>query len=124
MSDEPLPPDEDDAPPADPFEADLVAYLDGELDAAAARKVEVRLAADPAARRITATLTDAVPRNPGRDEAVRVALHDTPAGRAATPTGPQGSHQLTSMLGADGLALVTAGEGTLAPGADVAVELL
>ena len=80
--------------------------------------------ADPAARRITATLTDAVPRNPGRDEAVRVALHDTPAGRAATPTGPQGSHQLTSMLGADGLALVTAGEGELAPGADVEVELL
>src|SRR5579872_4488652 len=43
-------PDEDTVPPADPFEAELVAYLDGELDANAARKVEARLAADPQAR--------------------------------------------------------------------------
>ena len=49
MADEPLPVP-DDAPPADPFEAELVAYLDGELDPAAARKVEKRLATDPAAR--------------------------------------------------------------------------
>ena len=49
MSDEPLPLP-DDTSPADPFEAELVAYLDGELDAVAARKVEVRLATDPEAR--------------------------------------------------------------------------
>jgi molybdopterin biosynthesis enzyme len=42
----------------------------------------------------------------------------------ATPTGPQGSHQLRSMLGADGFAIVTAGEGTLEPGAEVEVERL
>lgn len=45
-----LNPDEDTAPPADPFEGELVAYLDGELDVAAARKVEARLATDPQAR--------------------------------------------------------------------------
>src|SRR5689334_20855707 len=55
MADEPLPPP-DDAPGGDPFEADLVAYLDGELDAVAARKVEKRLATDPAARAKAAAL--------------------------------------------------------------------
>lgn len=38
----------DDAP--DPAEAEIVAYLDGELDAAAARRVEARIAADPKLR--------------------------------------------------------------------------
>jgi hypothetical protein len=57
MSDEPLPrPDDDTVPPGDPFEAELVAYLDGELDDATARKVEMRLATDPAARRKAAAL--------------------------------------------------------------------
>ncbi|MDY3553722.1 hypothetical protein R5W24_002835 [Gemmata sp. JC717] len=46
----------DDGPPPDPFEADLVAYLDGELDPAAARRVEDRLAEDPAARARAAEL--------------------------------------------------------------------
>ena len=77
--------------------------------------------ADPTAARITATLTTSIARNPGRDEAVRVRLDDE---RRATPTGPQGSHQLTSMLRADGLALVRAGEGELAAGDPVEVELL
>jgi len=79
--------------------------------------------ADPAARRITAQLDEAVPRNPRREEAVRVRLSGDGALRA-TPTGPQGSHQLTSMLGADGLALIPAGDGELAAGESVAVELL
>jgi molybdopterin molybdotransferase len=77
--------------------------------------------ADPAITRIPATLTQPVPRNPGRDEAVRVSL-DTE--RNATPTGPQGSHQLSSMLNADGLALVTAGQGEAAAGETVTVELI
>ena len=80
--------------------------------------------ADPTAKRIRATLSAAVERNPGRDEAVRVQLDDTDGDRIATPTGPQGSHQLTSMLDADGLAIVTAGEGELAQGAGVDVELI
>src|SRR5205807_1877 len=45
-----------DGPDPDPFEAELVAYLDGELDPAAARKVEARLAKDPAARARAAEL--------------------------------------------------------------------
>jgi molybdopterin molybdotransferase len=77
--------------------------------------------ADPTITRITATLTQAVPRNPGRDEAVRVSLDEE---RCATPTGPQGSHQLRSMLNADGLALVTAGEGAADAGDTITVELI
>jgi hypothetical protein len=46
----------DDGPALDPFEAELVAYLDGELDPVAARKVELRLAKDPAARARAAEL--------------------------------------------------------------------
>jgi molybdopterin biosynthesis enzyme len=49
---------------------------------------------------------------------VRVTLHEG----VATPTGPQGSHQLRSMLGADGLAIVPAGTGVLEAGTEVAVE--
>jgi molybdopterin biosynthesis enzyme len=40
----------------------------------------------------------------------------------ARPTGPQGSHQLYSMVGADGLAVIPAGEGELPAGAPVEVE--
>jgi molybdopterin molybdotransferase len=82
--------------------------------------------ADPRAKRVRAVLGEAVKRNPARDEAVRVALRDGDGGgpRVAVPTGPQGSHQLTSMLSADGLAIVTAGEGTADPGTEVDVELI
>jgi molybdopterin molybdotransferase len=80
---------------------------------------------DPRAPRVTAALTEPVPRNPGRDEAVRVRLAQSDDGtHRATPTGPQGSHQLTSMLRADGLAIVTAGDGEAAAGESVEVELL
>jgi len=76
--------------------------------------------ADPQVPRTRATLTQAVPRHAGRDECVRVRLED---GRA-TPTGAQGSHRLTSMLGADGFAIVTRGQGEAAAGDEVEVELL
>jgi molybdopterin molybdotransferase len=76
--------------------------------------------AEAAARRITAALGEAAPRNPRRDEAVRVRLEDG----VATPTGPQGSHQLTSMLGADGLAILTAGDRPADAGEHVEVELI
>jgi molybdopterin molybdotransferase len=71
-------------------------------------------------QRESARLGAPVPRHPDREECVRVTLRDG----VATPTGPQGSHQLRSMLGADGLAVVTAGTGTLEAGAEVAVERL
>ena len=68
--------------------------------------------------RLRAELAVAVPRRPERDECVRVRLEE---GRAR-PTGPQGSHQLYSMVGADGLAVIPAGEGELPAGASVEVE--
>jgi len=70
--------------------------------------------------RLLARLGAAIPRHPDRDECVRVTLREG----VATPTGPQGSHQLRSMLGADGLAIVPAGTGTMQEGAEVAVERL
>ena len=81
--------------------------------------------ASPEAARVAAALGQTVPRNASRDQAVRVRLDEGEDGRrVAVPTGEQGSHQLTSMLGADGLATIPAGEGELAAGDKVWVELL
>jgi molybdopterin molybdotransferase len=77
----------------------------------------------PDARR-AATLGERIPRNPGRDEAVRVRLVEYEDELMAVPTGPQGSHQLTSMLGADALLIVEAGDGEVPAGTRVSVELL
>ena len=63
-------------------------------------------------------------RQPSRDQAVRVVLSAGDDGWHAATTGAQGSHVLTSMLGAHGLALVPAGDGELRAGARVEVELL
>jgi molybdopterin molybdotransferase len=68
--------------------------------------------------RLRARLAVALPRNAQRDECVRVHLEDG----QARPTGPQGSHQLSSMVGADGLAVVPRGTGELAAGTVVEVE--
>lgn len=76
--------------------------------------------ADPATRRARMALAEAVGRTEGRDELVRVTIGVA----GLTLTGPQGSHVLTSMLGADGLATIPAGTGVLAAGDIVEVELL
>ena len=76
--------------------------------------------ADPGTPRERKRLTHALPRHEGRDECVRVSLD----GDAATPTGPQASHVLTSMLGADALALIPRGTGELPAGSEVEVERL
>ena len=80
--------------------------------------------ASPDAARATAVLAHPVARNPRRDETVRVRLRHGDDGLVAEPTGAQGSHMLTSMLGADGLALVPAGDDELPAGTPVEVELL
>ena len=80
--------------------------------------------ADPAARRAEAVLDEPIPRSPQREQAVRCRLRARADGWHAAPTGPQGSHVLTSMLGAAALALVPAGEGQLGAGERVAIELL
>jgi molybdopterin molybdotransferase len=71
-------------------------------------------------QRPVARLAEPVARMASRDQMVRVRLD----GDVATPTGPQGSHVLTSMLGADALAVIPAGEGELAAGDTVELELL
>jgi molybdopterin molybdotransferase len=80
--------------------------------------------ATPDADRATAILDEPVRRNPRREQAVRVRLRTDGDGWHAATTGDQGSHVLTSMLGAAGLALIPSGEGELAPGERVEVELL
>jgi molybdopterin molybdotransferase len=74
--------------------------------------------ADPHPHVRRAALAEAIDRHPDRDECVRVRIDE--AG-AATPTGPQGSHILSSLLGADGLAVIPRGEGALAAGSVVDV---
>jgi molybdopterin molybdotransferase len=74
--------------------------------------------------RVSAVLDDPVPRLPRREQAVRVRLSARDDGWHAAVTGEQGSHMLTSMLGADGLAMVAPGEGEATPGTPVEVELL
>ena len=55
-------------------------------------------------------------KSPGRAEAIRVRLEPVTTGWDATPTGPQGSHVLTSMLGADGARLRRGRPGRLVDG--------
>jgi molybdopterin molybdotransferase len=69
-------------------------------------------------------LTAPLPRNPDRSEAVRVALSHADGVLRASPTGPQASHIVTSLLAADALAIVPAGAGELDAGAAVTVELI
>ena len=71
-----------------------------------------------------AVLATAVPRNPDREQAVRVRLERQNGRLMATPNGPQGSHLVTSLLGADALALIAAGEGEIEAGATVTLEPL
>ncbi|MGN6868340.1 MAG: molybdopterin molybdotransferase MoeA [Solirubrobacteraceae bacterium] len=71
-----------------------------------------------------AFLATAVPRNHDREQAVRVRLERRNGRLIATPNGPQGSHIVTSLLGADALALIAAGEGEVKAGATVPLEPL
>jgi len=80
--------------------------------------------ADPEAVRVSARLAEPWKANPARTEAVRCRVRTDERGLVAEPTGDQGSHRLSSMLGADGLALVPSAQDELAPGTDVVVELL
>jgi len=71
-----------------------------------------------------ARLGDSVPPAPGRLQAIRVRLEPTGELPLAQPTGPQDSHRLTSMLGADALALVPASNAPTPAGTEVAIELV
>lgn len=71
-----------------------------------------------------AELAGPVRRNLDRDQAIRVRLQTRGAALTAVPNGPQGSHVITSLLGADALALIPAGEGELPAGTVVALTPL
>jgi molybdopterin molybdotransferase len=80
--------------------------------------------ADPARDRLTAVLDESYGKRRGRTHAVRCRLELRDDGWHARTTGPQGSHVLTSMLGADGLGIVPSACGGLAAGEHIDVELL
>jgi molybdopterin molybdotransferase len=69
-------------------------------------------------------LASAVRRGREREQAVRVRLARGSGPPIAIPNGPQGSHMLNSLLGADALAMIPPGEGELPAGARVALEEL
>jgi molybdopterin molybdotransferase len=75
-------------------------------------------------RRATAILAEPYAKKPGRAHAIRVRLELADEGWRAAPTGEQGSHVLTSMLGADALALLPADRADLEAGDRVEIELL
>jgi molybdopterin molybdotransferase len=63
-------------------------------------------------------------KQPGRAHAVRCRLELHDDGWHVWPTGDQGSHVLTSMLGADALAYLPVERGDVEPGDTVEIELL
>lgn len=76
------------------------------------------------ARRTTAILDQEYPKQPGRAHLVRCRLELREDGWHARPTKEQGSHVLTSMLGADALAIIPTAAGGVAAGERVEIELL
>jgi molybdopterin molybdotransferase len=80
--------------------------------------------ADPSDARVRARLEAPVARNPRREQAIRCRLRAADDGWHVDPTGPQGSHRLSSMLGVGALALIEPGDGELPAGALVQSELL
>ncbi|HEV7175879.1 MAG TPA: gephyrin-like molybdotransferase Glp [Solirubrobacteraceae bacterium] len=71
-----------------------------------------------------AVLATAVRRNPSREMAIRVRLERLNGSTVALPNGPQASHIVTSLLGADALALIPAGEGDAPAGTRVRLQPL
>ncbi|MBV9309813.1 MAG: molybdopterin molybdotransferase MoeA [Solirubrobacterales bacterium] len=71
-----------------------------------------------------APLGSAVTQNPAREQALRVRIERDGAREVVLVNGPQGSHIVSSLLGADALALIPAGDGELQPGTPVKLERL
>lgn len=78
---------------------------------------------DPAATQAQATIAEDYEKQPGRAHAIRCRLELTPDGCRAYPFPRQGSHVLTSMLGADCLALLSSDAEGIRAGERVAIEL-
>jgi molybdopterin molybdotransferase len=86
--------------------------------------IDALLGADTERRRATAILDEEYAKKPGRAHAVRCRLEFRDDGWHARTTGEQGSHVLTSMLGADALALIPTDSGMVPAGQRVEIELL
>jgi molybdopterin molybdotransferase len=71
-----------------------------------------------------AVLGAPVRQNSRREQALRVRLEDRDGRPVALPNGPQGSHVITSLVGADALALIPRGEGVLQAGTVVTLQSL
>ncbi len=72
---------------------------------------------------VTARLTEGVTKRPGRLHFVRVSLRVEDGIFFATPTGPQGSHIQSSLIGCHGVARFDIDEIELPKGAEVEVEV-
>jgi molybdopterin molybdotransferase len=86
--------------------------------------IRAMLGAETESRRGTAILEQDYSKRPGRAHLVRCRLELGDDGWHATPTGPQGSHVLTSMLGADALAIMPTASAGVVAGERVEIELL
>jgi molybdopterin molybdotransferase len=86
--------------------------------------VRALLGADDARRRTTAVIDCDYTKPRGRAHAVRCRLKASEDGWHAEPTGAQGSHILTSMLGADALAIVPSESDGVRAGQRVEIEPL
>jgi molybdopterin molybdotransferase len=75
-------------------------------------------------RRTTAVMDEGYHKKPGRAHAVRCRLEARDDGFHVRPTKEQGSHILTSMIGADALALIEVDRGDVQAGERVEIELL
>ncbi|NUT55323.1 MAG: molybdopterin molybdotransferase MoeA, partial [Thermoleophilia bacterium] len=73
-------------------------------------------AAEPGPRYETATLAEALRRNPARDHLARARTRSGADGTTLEPLSGQESHMIARAAGADALVLVPAGEGELAAG--------
>jgi molybdopterin molybdotransferase len=80
--------------------------------------------AAPRERRAVASFDAPYRKRPGRAHVVRCRLDARDDGWHAQPTKDQGSHVLTSMLGADALAYLDVERGDVAAGERVDIEIL
>jgi molybdopterin molybdotransferase len=86
--------------------------------------IALQNATEPAQLDTEAVLATAIRRNGSREQAVRVRLERLDGTTVALPTGPQASHIVSSLLGADALALIPPGEGEAPAGTRVQLQPL
>jgi molybdopterin molybdotransferase len=86
--------------------------------------IRAMLGASDLVQAATAILDEDYPKQPGRAHLVRCRLELRDDGWHARPTGAQGSHVLTSMLGADALAVIPTAAETMRAGERVTIEML